>query len=298
MMERVTRSDDTTVLITGESGTGKELAARGIHHFSSRKDVHFYSVNVSAVPAGLFESEFFGHKKGAFTGASADKAGWFEIAENSTLFMDEICETLPELQVKLLKVLEERKIIRVGSHDEIPVNARVITATNQDIENMVRKNKFRPDLYHRLNTFRIHIPPLRERKEDIPKLLENFIRFYSSKINHNVDSIEEKAVERLMEYAFPGNVRELKNMVERAVILCDENRLSLKHFPSIMPASKKYPQSNISQETFDLALAEKDMITRALKKTCGNKSKASKLLNISRQSLERRIIKFGLSDLS
>ncbi len=298
MMTRVAGTDDTTVLVTGESGTGKELVAQGIHHLSARKDAHFYSVNVAAVPGNLFESEFFGHKKGAFTGASADKKGWFEIAQNSTLFMDEICETAPELQVKLLRTLEERKITRLGSHEDIPVDVRVIAATNRDIDDMASKKRFRADLYHRLNTFRIHVPPLRERKEDIPELLENFIRFYASKMNRPVDAMEEKAVERLTAYAFPGNVRELKNMVERAVILCDGNRLLLKHFPTLLPDAQEHPQFNDGPETFDLAITEKNLVVRALKKASGNKSKASKLLNISRQALDRRIVRFGLSDLS
>lgn len=296
MMTRVAGADDTTVLITGESGTGKELVAQGIHHLSARKNAHFYSVNVAAVPGNLFESEFFGHEKGAFTGASADKKGWFEIAQNSTLFMDEICETALELQVKLLRTLEERKITRLGSHKDIPVDVRMIAATNRDIEDMVSKKKFRADLYHRLNTFRIHIPPLRERREDMPRLLENFIRFYASKMNRPIDAMEEKAVERLMEYAFPGNVRELKNMTERAVILCDGNRLLLKHFPAILPDAQEHLQSNAGSEIFDLEIAEKNLVVRALKKASGNKTKTSQLLNISRQALDRRIERFGLSD--
>ncbi|MGE0087390.1 MAG: sigma 54-interacting transcriptional regulator, partial [Desulfococcaceae bacterium] len=204
MMLRVARSDDTTVLITGESGTGKELVARGIHLLSKRKNAHFHSVSAAAVPSALFESEFFGHKKGAFTGASADKTGWFEIAHNSTLFMDEICETAPELQVKLLRVLEERKIIRIGSHEEIPVNVRVIAATNQDMEDMVRQNRFRADLYHRLNTFRIHIPPLRERKEQGCSILFN--SFITEDVYH-IDTIIIKFICYIFYFVYSENIK-------------------------------------------------------------------------------------------
>jgi transcriptional regulator with PAS, ATPase and Fis domain len=292
LMSKVAQADDTTVLITGESGTGKELVARGIHCLSARKDKHFYSINISAIPGSLFESEFFGHKKGAFTGATEDKAGWFEIAQNSTLFMDEICDVDPNLQGKLLRVLEERKIIKVGSHKEIPVNVRVVAATNKKIKQLVRTSKFRTDLYYRLSSFEIHIPPLRERKEDIPLLLEHFAEFYAQKMNKSIKGIDEKVTVSLMDYDFPGNVRELKNMVERAVILCEGDTLQAQHFPIVQ--SKEHEPEGKEEEVFNLKIMEKTLIVRALEKTNYNKSKAGELLHISRQSLNRKIKKFGL----
>ncbi len=217
-------------------------------------------------------------------------------ARGGTFFLDEIAEMTPATQVKLLRVLQEREALPVGGTEPLPVDVRVIAATNRDIDERVRKKEFRADLYQRLNTFRIHIPPLRDRKEDIPRLLETFICFYASKINRPVDSVDEKALEYLMQYPFQGNVRELKNMVEQAVILCDGVKLSLRHFPSVNQAMKEYPELDKKPEILDLAMTEKNLVARALKKTGGNKSEASRLLNISRQALDRRLSKFELSD--
>jgi len=292
LMSKVARSDDTTVLISGESGTGKELVARGIHYLSARKARPFFSVNVSAIPDGLFESEFFGHKKGAFTGATEEKTGWFEIAHNSTLFLDEISNLKLNLQAKFLRVLEERKVIKVGSHQETPVNVRVMAATNRDFEQLVRENKFRPDLYHRLNAFEICLSRLRERKEDIPLLLKHFVAFYARKMEKPVTAIHKNVMRLLIDYEFPGNVRELKNMVERALILCDGEMLLPQHFPVLQPQT----QQSIApaEEVFHLELMQKNLIERVLQKTKYNKSQAAKLMKISRQSLDRRIKKFGL----
>ena len=287
LISRVAKTDDTSVLITGETGTGKELIARGIHHLSSRKNNIFYDVNCSAVPENLFESEFFGHKKGAFTGATENKAGWFEIADNGTVFLDEIGDMPPNQQIKLLRVLEERKVRRIGSHREIPVNVRVITATNKDLHKLVLENKFREDLFHRLNTFHINIEPLRKRKEDIPLLLRYFAKTISEKMRKNIRQIEPQVFSGLREYEFSGNIRELKNMVEKAVIMCDGNTLLSKHF--------SFGRSSFSEkeEIFDLELLEKQTIINALQKT-KLKSDAAKLLNITHQSLNRRLKKFGL----
>jgi transcriptional regulator with PAS, ATPase and Fis domain len=218
-MSKVAKADNTSVLITGESGTGKELVARGIHYLSERKKSYFYAVNCSAIPESLFESEFFGHKKGSFTGANEDKAGWFEIAHGGTLFLDEVVEMQPAMQSKLLRVLEERKIRRIGSSIDIPVDVRIIAATNQDIHKLIETGKFRTDLYYRLNSFEISIPPLRDRKDDIPLLLDYYVKLLSQRLGKRINSIDA-AVSRVMaSYNFPGNVRELKNMVERQSFL-------------------------------------------------------------------------------
>jgi len=230
LMVKVAKAGNTSVLITGESGTGKELVARGIHSLSDRKDHYFYAVNCSAVPENLFESSFFGHKKGAFTGANEDKKGWFEIASGGTLFLDEIGDMPAAQQSKFLRVLEEKKITKVGSHIEIPVDVRIIAATNKDAKKLITNNVLRADLYHRLSSFEINIPPLRERIEDIPLLLDHFIELFSVNLKKNIEGINKNALEKLMAYDFPGNIRELKNMIEKAVILCDGDKLAAGYF--------------------------------------------------------------------
>jgi DNA-binding NtrC family response regulator len=302
LMSKVARSDETSVLIIGESGTGKELIARGIHRLSARKDHMFCSVNTSAITDTLFESEFFGHKKGSFTGASKDKAGWFQVAHEGTLFLDEICSMPLSQQAKLLRVLEEKTITRVGSHTEVPIDVRIIAATNQDIKQMVNENTFREDLYYRLSTFTIPVPPLRDRKEDIPLLIDNFVTHFFQKMNKAVKAIDQQVTEALMAYDFPGNIRELKNMVERAVILCDDDTLYLQHFP-ITQATKHDSSENLPNEEESshqdleemLERTERRLIFQALEKANHNKSKAAELLNISRQSLHRRLKRLGLS---
>ena len=294
LISKVAKTEDTSVLITGESGTGKELVARGIHYLSSRKEKYFYDVNCSAVPENLFESEFFGHKKGAFTGATESKAGWFEVASKGTLFLDEIGDMPLNLQSKFLRVLEERKIRRVGSHIDIPVDVRVIAATNRRLEDLIEEKLFRVDLFHRLNSFSIHIPPLRERSEDIPLLINHFASEFSKKMKKPIQEIDENVLNELSNYNFPGNVRELKNMVERAVILNDRGKLHLKHFPILAKVSDQPVFSEGAEIIFDLELAEKNLIMKALEKCKNNKAKAAKLLNITWQSLDRRMKKFGI----
>ena len=249
LMHKVAQSDQTSVLITGESGTGKELVARGIHYLSSRKKNFFHAVNCSAIPDSLFESEFFGHRKGAFTGANEDKAGWFEIANGGTLFLDEIVDMQPTMQSKLLRVLEDRKVRRIGATTDLSVDVRIIAATNQDIQSLLDDNKFRNDLYYRLNSFEIVIPPLREHPEDIPVLLEYYTDLLSRKMNKKITAIDESVVRILQDYNFPGNIRELRNMVERAIILSDGNRLTSREFAisgispdAEMVAAKEYEQ--------------------------------------------------------
>ncbi|PLX14122.1 MAG: DNA-binding response regulator [Marinilabiliales bacterium] len=230
MMTKVARTENTSVLVLGESGTGKELVAHGIHYLSNRSKNTFYSVNCSAVPESLFESEFFGHKKGSFTGATDDKEGWFEIANEGTLFLDEISDMPLIQQAKLLRVLEERKVNKIGSRKSANVDVRVIAASNKNLEEMALENKFRLDLFHRLSIFVIEIPPLRERKEDIPILLDYYVKFYSQQMGSQIRTIDPKVLEMFNDYDFPGNIRELKNMIERAVILCEDEVLSCNHF--------------------------------------------------------------------
>jgi DNA-binding NtrC family response regulator len=220
-MQQVARASDTTVLITGESGTGKELIARGIHQLSDRNKGPFFAVNCSSVPDELFESEFFGYKKGAFTGAFADKPGWFEAAEGGVLFLDEIGDLKPALQAKLLRVLDERRVTRLGTTQSRPVNVRLVAATNQDLEKLQAEGRFRGDLYHRLNAFVIYVPPLRERKKAIPVLAAHFLKYYAEKLGRKIARIDREVLDMLDQYDFPGNVRELRHMIERAVIICN-----------------------------------------------------------------------------
>jgi len=296
LMTKVASVENTTVLITGDSGTGKELVARGIHYLSNRSKQLFHSVNCSAIPETLFESEFFGHKKGSFTGAIENKPGWFEIANKGTLFLDEIGDMPLSQQAKLLRVLEERKVSRVGSHDMIDVDVRVITASNQKLKSMSEEKEFRLDLYHRIGSFIIDLPPLRERQEDIPLLIDYFIRYYSESLGKPIHKIDPAIAKELTRYSFPGNIRELRNMVERALILSENGFLKLDDFQLGSPDMVEVDASSSSTvDTWDLELSEKGLIRKALEKSNSNKSKAAELLNISWQSLDRRMKKFEIS---
>ncbi len=292
LISTVARSTNTNVLITGESGTGKEIIARRIHESSSRNKHNFFAVNCSAIPDSLFESQFFGHEKNAFTGADQRKIGWFEIADKSTLFLDEIGTMTWQQQAKLLRALEERKIVRVGSHQEIPVDVRIISATNTMLLEKVNDKKFRNDLYHRLATFVIQIPPLRDRKEDIPLLLDHFIGIHSQNFNKKVNKIEKNIIQALQDYDFPGNIRELRNMVERAILVMNSSTLRLKDF--IIPEGNSIASNN---QILPLEELEKQQIINALKATDFNKTKTAELLNVHRKVIERRIKKYGLEKL-
>ncbi len=294
LISKVSASDDTSVLVIGESGTGKELIARAIHYMSRRKDKYFYAVNSSAITESLFESEFFGHKKGAFTGASDDRAGWFEIANGGTLFLDEIGDLPMNLQTKFLRVLEEKKISRVGTTTETDIDVRIVAATHQNLKQLTDEKKFRLDLFHRLNSFVIEVPPLRKRKDDIPLLLEHFAADHAQKMNKNTPSIDPAIYEGLMQYSFPGNIRELRNMVERAIILCDGNRLLPKHFELNKLMRQVQEEGNPEGMSLNLDVLEKNALIQALKQANYNKSQASRYLGISYQSLDRRIKKFKL----
>lgn len=297
MMAKVAQADNTSVLILGESGTGKELVAHGIHYLSKRNKKMFFSVNCSAVPESLFESEFFGHTKGSFTGANEDKSGWFEIADEGTLFLDEISDMPLTQQAKLLRILEERKVSKVGSRQSKKVDVRVIAASNRDLEKLASENKFRLDLFHRLSIFIIEIPPLRERKEDIPILLDFYVRLAAERQDRQIPKIDPAVMSLLKANDYPGNVRELKNMIERAIILCEGNTLLPEHFSAkTLPGSAQKEVRLLSEqeEIYDLEENEKNIIVRALEKCEGNKSKAANLLNITWQALDRRLKKFGL----
>ena len=294
-MQLVAQTPDTSVLLIGESGTGKELIARGIHNLSSRKDELFGAVNMSAVPEALFESEFFGHKKGSFTGAIADKAGWFESANKGTLFFDEIGEMTMSLQVKLLRVLEDRRYTRVGTQQAQGFDIRIVAATNKAVDVLTNGQSFRLDLFHRIGTFIIQIPPLRQRTEDIPLLVNYFLESLSKKIGKTIRKVHPDALQTLCAYTFPGNIRELKNMVERAVIMCSGQELLPEHFSFVSLSNKPDAVFEPVERVFDLKELEKQTIISALKQVNYNKSEAARLLNIEWNALYRRIQKHAIA---
>ncbi len=282
---------DANVLITGESGTGKENIARIIHYSSLRKDSIFCAVNSSAITETLLESEFFGHKKGSFTGAIADKMGFFEVCNKGTLFLDEIADMPLALQAKILRATEEKVITRVGDTHTIRTDFRVISATNHDIKKRVEKRKFRLDLLHRLNTLHIHIPALRERPEDIKPLLAHFVELYSTRFNKPNIHVSKEVYDLLQQYDFPGNVRELRNMTERAIILCKGSLLGTKDFPvkpnENVPVKEQSASINIKGNEIDL-------IRKALKSSGYNQQKAADTLGIHRDALSRKMKKYDI----
>ena len=282
---------DTSVLITGESGTGKENVARIIHYESSRKDNIFCAVNSSAITDSLLESEFFGHKKGSFTGAIVDKKGFFEVSNQGTLFLDEIADMPINLQAKILRAIEEKTITRVGETEPIATDFRIIAATNHDINQLIEEKKFRLDLLHRLNTIHIKIPPLRERIEDIEPLLNHFVSEFARKLNKPTPKIEKTTISFLKNYSFPGNVRELKNMVERALILCKNEYLSESDFMTNTSNKTDSPQAKIN---YNLEENELNLIRLALIEKNYNQNKTAELLGITRDSLIRRLKKYGI----
>ncbi len=295
-IRQVAKTLDTSVLILGESGTGKELVARGIHKLSNRKDEVFGAVNMSAIPETLFESEFFGHKKGSFTGAVADKAGWFEMANKGTLFFDEIGEMEQSLQVKLLRVLEDRRFTKVGTQKEQQFDIRIVAATNKTVEEMSAGRIFRSDLYYRLSTFTIYLPPLRDRRDDIPLLIDHFFKTLVKKMGKGIKKVHPEVKSILKQYDFPGNIRELRNLMERATIICEGDELLPDHFPHIVKPGNKKPLAtdDHEEELYDLKEVEKKTIVKALEKTGYNKNEAAKLLNIEWNALYRRMQKYGI----
>lgn len=286
---KAAKDKDVNVLITGENGTGKEIISRIIHYGSPRVKQVFAPVNSSAIPSTLLESEFFGHVKGAFTDAREDKKGYFELANQGTLFLDEIADMPFALQAKLLRAIEENKIKKVGSNKEIPVDVRIISATNKNIEELICQDKFRIDLYHRINTIEINIPPLRKRPEDIKPLLTHFVKSFSQKKNLPTPKISTSLITKLQSYHFPGNVRELRNMVERALILLEGDELLPEDFPLKGENAKKTFQN----ETLCIEQHEQYLIKEALKRCDMNQTHAAELLCISRDALKRKIKKYG-----
>ena len=282
---------DTSVLITGESGTGKENIARIIHYESARNENIFCAVNSSAITDSLLESEFFGHKKGSFTGAVADKRGFFEVSNQGTLFLDEIADMPINLQAKILRAIEEKTITRVGETEPIATDFRIIAATNHDIKKLIEEKKFRLDLLHRLNTIHIQIPPLRERTEDIEPLMNHFISEFARKLNKPAPAIEKETIEMLKRYYFPGNVRELKNMVERALILCKSESLTVNDF---LTPSQSEPEPETEEINYNLEENEMNLIRLALKEKKFNQNKTAELLGITRDSLIRRMKKYNI----
>ncbi len=283
---------EANVLITGESGTGKENIARIIHFSSNRKDHIFCAVNSSAITETLLESEFFGHKKGSFTGAITDKMGFFEVCNRGTLFLDEIADMPLNLQAKILRATEEKVITRVGDTNQIHTDFRIISATNHDIEKRVDKKGFRLDLFHRLNTLQIHIPPLRERPEDIKPLLLHFVDSFSTRFNRPNLNVSRDVFKALLKYDFPGNVRELRNMTERAIILCKGNQLGINDFPVMLPKNSPSPDND---ESVNIKDHEIDLIKKALKRSGYNQQAAADYLGIHRDALSRKLKKFNIS---
>jgi DNA-binding NtrC family response regulator len=284
-IESVAQSS-SSVVITGESGTGKELVARAIHSNSPRKYFPLVSVHCGALTESLLESELFGHEKGAFTGAMYNRKGRFEMADNGTIFLDEIATISTKMQIDLLRVLESKKFVRVGGNKEISSDFRVICATNRDLKSMVENGSFREDLYYRLNVVNIYVPPLRERIEDIPLLVEYFIRKYCISMNRQPVTIDSAALKRLEEFSFPGNVRELENMIERAIVIGNGRKISLKDLP--------LEKSIISNSVESLDELERLHINQILNKYNWNISRAAKALKVDRVTLYNKISKYGL----
>ncbi len=268
----------TTVLITGESGTGKELIARALHQNSPRREKPFVVANCVAFSPSILESELFGHEKGAFTGADSRRIGRFEIAHGGTLFLDEIGEINIATQAKLLRVVQEKEFERVGSSTSIKVEVRLIAATNKDLEKEVKEGRFREDLFYRLNVFHIDIPPLRERKEDIPRLVQHFITKYNQVLNKRITAISSEGVSLLMDYSFPGNVRELENIIERATIMCNSNTIEKELLFFL-------EQKNASPKAGTLKEMEREMIKKTLLQNNGNRTRTAQHLGMSRRNL-------------
>jgi two-component system response regulator PilR (NtrC family) len=301
LVEKVSQTK-ANVLITGESGTGKELVAKAVHYNSARKDQSFVTLNCGAIPENLLESELFGHMKGSFTGAIANKRGLLEMAEGGTLFMDEIGELPFSLQVKLLRVIQEREFKRVGGTDDIKVDVRIISASNQDLQRKVAQGGFREDLFYRLNVIQIKLPPLRERKEDIPLLVNHFIRKYSADTGKKIEEISPEALELLLNYDFAGNVRELENIIERSLTLETSSTITERHIRSYLNErmiSKSIPPSlEIPEEGMDLNKVvedlEKAFILKALENTGGIKKKAAEILGMNFRAMRYKLAKYGL----
>lgn len=313
VLERVADSP-TTVLITGESGTGKELVARALHEHSTRKDKPFIKVNCAAIPKELIESELFGYERGAFTGAVSSKPGRFELANGGTLFLDEVGEIPVEMQVKLLRALQESEFERVGGIKTIHVDVRLVAATNRDLKKLIAAQAFREDLFYRLNVVSIRLPALRERDTDIPLLVEHFLAKFNERLKKQVSGVEPEALDILSAYTWPGNIRELENVMERSVLFCDAQKLRVEDLPgelrgtagSLAPSSFEggvlsdlpLPSEGGLKEHVKVAMSrlERDLLSRALKQTSGNVTHAARLLKISRKGLQLKMKELGLRE--
>ncbi len=300
-VEKLAMSSDTTILIEGESGTGKEGLAKYIHQNSTRKGSPFIEINCAAIPKELAESELFGHEKGAFTGAAQKtKLGKFELAEGGTILLDEIGELSMDLQVKLLRVLQEKRFYRVGGEKEVKVNVRVLAATNKNLEEEVQKGNFREDLYYRLNVARVVVPPLRERLEDIPILSYSFLREFSKKFDKEVNGISSDALAILEAYRWKGNIRELRNVMERVVLLIEENEVKEHHLSSLISSNKNEKETDenfvlkIPPKGVKIDLVLKILILKTLNITNGNQVRAAKILGLSRSKLRYRMEQLGI----
>ena len=287
---------DSTVLILGETGTGKELVARAIHELSGRSKGSFVKVNCAAIPASLLESELFGHEKGSFTGAVAQKIGRFELAHQGTLFLDEIGEMPLELQPKLLRAIQDQEFERVGGNRTIRTDVRFVAATNRDLKAMVDENEFRADLYYRLHVFPLHVPPLRERREDIPLLTRYFVQKHAQRMGRNIETIPTSALDALTRYDWPGNIRELQNVLERSVILTNGSTLQCRHARSsskrLLPGSPRSPKFGGSQDS------ERDRIIKALEEAkgqVGGPDGAAARLGLKRTTLQSRMRKYNIA---
>ncbi|WP_303722785.1 sigma-54 dependent transcriptional regulator [Malonomonas rubra] len=302
-IREVAKHETATVLITGESGTGKELVAHAIHNLSPRKERPFVEINCGSLPYNLLESELFGHERGAFTDAKNRKIGLFEESDSGSIFLDEIGEMDMNLQVKLLRVLEDRKIRRLGGNRYIDINVRIIAATNADFKAALERKEFREDLYYRLNVFPIHIPPLRDRREDIPVLLEHFLQRFCKEFNKAIKGVAREALELMMRYHWPGNVRELRNVVERICIMHNVEQIRVEHLPreifgeapqSEVPFSFEIPPEGIVLDDI-VGQVERDLVSKAYQITGGNVAKTARILNVPRGTLRYKLEKYQLS---
>ena len=302
LIEKVAPSP-TTVLVTGESGTGKELVARALHEHSPRKDEAFIQINCGAIPENLFEAELFGYERGAFTGAVQSKPGRFELAHGGTLFLDEVAELPKDMQVKLLRALQDQLIDRVGGLQPIKIDVRVVAATNMDLHQAVKEGRFREDLFYRLNVIPIHLPPLSERVDDIPLLVEHFLETFNGRLDKSIRKLEPGAMAVLLEHSWPGNIRELENLMERSVLLIDRESIRTEDLPGLR-SSGATAQTGEEFEDLDLkeyvrvhtVKLERRRIQRALEAEDGNVTRASRRLGISRKSLQTKMKDYGLRE--
>jgi Nif-specific regulatory protein len=293
LMDKVAKTN-ATILILGESGVGKELVANAIHHLSDRRERAFVKFNCAALPESIIENELFGHEQGAFTGAASARPGRFELADRGTIFLDEIGEISALVQTKLLRVLQEKEVERLGNATPIKIDARIITATNKNLEELMAQNKFRQDLYYRLNVVPIVVPPLRERKTDIPLLTDYFIERFSHKFNIEVKRISTPAIDMFMSYHWPGNVRELQNCIERAVLLCEDGVIRSYQLPPTLQSSTSSGTQFAGTLQERIGVMEKEMIVDALKEAKGNMARAAKVLGLTERAMGLRVHKYDI----